>query len=104
MNYKGTLTLLILHILAQEACHGYEIAKRIRLLSDDVLDFKEGTLYPTLHKLEKEGVLAAFSEVENGRKRRYYRLTDAGRAQLAQERSNWQTFSQAVTAVLGESA
>lgn len=104
MNYKGSLTLLILHLLSQEPGHGYKIAKRIRLLSDGALDFKEGSVYPALHKLEQEGLIAAFTEVENGRERRYYRLTDAGKKQLGAERRAWQTFTQAVTAVLGEPA
>lgn len=100
MNLKGSLPLLILHILADGPSHGYSIAKRIKSTSAGVLDFKEGTLYPTLHSLEKQQLIAAFTEVENGRERRYYQLTDGGRAALDAERAQWDEYRRAVDAVL----
>ncbi len=57
MNFKGTLPTLILEALAQEPSHGYRIAQRIKERSEGILDFKEGTLYPALHKLESEGMV-----------------------------------------------
>src|SRR5580698_5731577 len=85
MNFKGTLPTLILQALAEEPSHGYRIAQRIKARSKGVLDFKEGTLYPALHKLENEGLVASYEGVEQGRTRRYYRITKSGRAALTQD-------------------
>lgn len=100
IHLKGSLSLLILHVLSEEDHHGYRIAKRIKDLSEGVLDFKEGTLYPTLHQLEKQGYITAYEMVEAGRKRRYYRLTDTGQGALAAQHAEWQQFAQAVNRVL----
>lgn len=102
MNFKGTLPTLILEAVEQESSHGYRIAQRIKERSKGVLDFKEGTLYPALHKLENEGLVASSEEVENGRPRRYYRITKPGRAILAKDRAEWRKLSRAVTLILGE--
>src|SRR5271168_1146449 len=100
MNFKGTLPTLILEALLREPSHGYRIAQRIKERSQGVLDFKEGTLYPALHKLENEGSVASFEEVENGRPRRYYRITKSGRAMLEKDRAEWRELSRAVTTIL----
>jgi PadR family transcriptional regulator len=102
MNFKGTLPALILESLAHGPSHGYRIAQRIKTRSQGVLDFKEGTLYPALHKLENEGMIESFEDVENGRTRRYYRITRTGKAALAKDRAEWRELSRAVTAILGE--
>ena len=102
MNFKGTLPTLILEALAQEPSHGYRIAQRIKERSRGVLDFKEGTLYPALHKLESEGLVESYEGVENGRTRRYYRITKSGKGTLAKDRAEWRELSQAVTMILGE--
>ena len=102
MNLRGTLPTLILEALAQQPDHGYSIAQRIKERSRGVLDFKEGTLYPALHKLEQEGRVQSTEQVENGRTRRYYRITPAGRKALAQDRAEWRTLSRAVTLILKE--
>lgn len=103
MQFKGSLPLLILHVLAEGPRHGYAIAGAIRQRSDDVLAFREGTLYPTLHGLEQRGLIAGAEEIgPDGRLRRSYQLTEAGRAALAQERAEWVRYSRAVAAVLGE--
>lgn len=102
MNLKGTLPTLILEALARRPNHGYAIAQRIKERSSGVLDFREGTLYPALHKLENESLIESFEEVENGRTRRSYRITRAGRAVLARDRAEWRSVAQAVTAILGE--
>ena len=104
MNLKGSLPLLILHNLSLEPSHGYRIAKQIRVQSDGVLDFKEGTLYPTLHNLEKQGLVASYNDMENGRSRRYYQLTDAGKAELARQRQEWAVYAGAVDVILGRSS
>jgi PadR family transcriptional regulator PadR len=102
MNIKGSLPLLILNALSQGPSHGYQIAKDIRIKSAGVLDFKEGTLYPTLHKLEKQGLIESYEELEKGRTRRYYRLTPDGSVALERELAEWEQFTQAVKLVLGE--
>lgn len=102
MNLKGTLPTLILEVLAHEPSHGYRIAQKIKQRSDGLLDFKEGTLYPALHKLENEGTVESYESVENGRPRRYYRLTPAGRKVLNRDRAEWLQLSRAVSTILGE--
>jgi PadR family transcriptional regulator PadR len=102
MNFKGTLPTLILESLAQEPDHGYRIAQKIKERSQGVLDFKEGTLYPALHKLESEGMVESYESVENGRSRRHYRITRAGRGMLAKDRAEWRELSRAVGSILGE--
>jgi transcriptional regulator len=100
MNFKGTLPTLILEALVREPSHGYRIAQSIKERSEGVLNFKEGTLYPALHKLENEGLVDSCEEVENGRSRRYYRITKSGRAMLAKDRAEWRELSRAVSVIL----
>ncbi len=100
MNLKGSLPLLVLHTLAQGSNHGYQIAKHIREHSAGVLDFKEGTLYPTLHGMEQQGLIEAYDAELDGRKRRFYRLTDSGRSALRAELDEWTRYSAAVNQVL----
>ena len=102
MNFKGTLPTLILEALAHEPTHGYRIAQQIKERSRGVLDFKEGTLYPALHKLENEGLVESYEGMEKGRPRRYYRITKDGRKVLSRDRAEWRQLSHAVTALLGE--
>ena len=102
MNFKGTLPTLILDSLVHEPRHGYGIAQGIKDRSQGVLDFKEGTLYPALHKLENEGLVESYEDVENGRPRRCYRITKSGRASLVKDRAQWRELSKAVTMILGE--
>jgi transcriptional regulator len=102
MNFRGTLPTLILEALEQEPSHGYRIAQRIKERSRGVLDFKEGTLYPALHKLDQEGLVESFEGVEKGRPRRYYRITESGRGMLAKDRAEWRKLSRAVTLILRE--
>lgn len=104
MNIKGSLSLLILHLLSQQPGHGYGIAKQIRRQSRGVLDFAEGTLYPTLHNMEKQGLIEAFEQEEKGRTRRYYRLTSQGQAALARERTEWKQVSTSINHILGEAS
>lgn len=104
MNIKGSLPLLILHILSARPNHGYEIAKQISAYSDGLLDFKGGTLYPTLHTLEQEGLVESYTQEENGRLRRYYCLKDAGRKALSQETEEWTQFVKAVNRILESGA
>jgi transcriptional regulator len=104
MNIKGSLPLLILHILSVKPNHGYEIAKLISAHTEGILDFKGGTLYPTLHTLEQEGLIESYTQEENGRLRRYYTLKDAGRQALSQEMVEWARFVKAVNQILESGA
>lgn len=100
INMKGSLPLLILHVLSAGQNHGYQIAKQIKEESEGVLDFKEGTLYPTLHSLEKQNLIESDVQWVNGRKRRYYRITDSGCRALADQTQEWAQFAGAVDRVL----
>ena len=101
MNFKGTLPTLILESLAQGPSHGYAIAQSIKSRSKGILDFKEGTPYPALHKLESAGHVQSYEGSENNRPRRYYRITKSGRSVLSKDRAEWRAISQAVTVILG---
>ena len=100
MNLKGTLPVLILQVVSQGERHGYAIAKEIKQRSQDVLNFQEGVLYPTLHTLEAEGLLTSTRRKENNRPRRYYTLTENGHTALAKEREAWENVSHAVNLIL----
>ena len=98
---QGTLDVLILQTLAPGPAHGHTIAHAIERRSEDVLQVEHGSLYPALHRLEDRGWIASFwGTSENNRKARYYRLTAAGRKQLAVETSQWDRFVAAVNRVL----
>ena len=102
MNLKGTLPTLILEALEREPSHGYRIAQQIKSRSKGVLDFKEGTLYPALHKLEIDGLVQSYEELQAGRVRRSYRITEQGRRALAKDRETWREVSKAVSLILEE--
>ena len=98
---KGTLDVLILKSVVRGPRHGYAIAEAIQQTSDEVLRVEEGALYPALHRLELRGLLKAEWGVSgNNRRAKFYRLTAAGRRRLAEDMSNWQRLSLAVTQVL----
>ena len=99
---QGTLALMVLKTLdVLGPQHGWGIARRIEQISGDLLDVNQGTLYPLLLKLEHEGSIASqWGASENNRRARYYRLTPAGRKQLAQEEESWRRLTHAVGLVL----
>jgi transcriptional regulator len=98
---QGTLDLLILKVVALGPIHGYGIAQRLRQISKEVLQVQQGSLYPALHRLEKRGWLqASWGESGNGRQARFYKLSAAGRKQLAKQETTWQRLSQAIALVL----
>ena len=98
---QGTLDVLILKSLATERRHGWAIAKRIEAASGDVLQIKQGSLYPALHRLESQGLLRAeWGENETGREAKFYSLTKAGRAQLEVELTQWERLSAAIRLTL----
>lgn len=100
MNFKGALPVLVLKVLSSGPKHGYRIAQEIKGTSKGVLDFKEGSLYPTLHAQENKGLIESFEKTEKGRIRRYYRLTDVGLRALEKESEAWRRISFAIDTVL----
>jgi transcriptional regulator len=98
---QGTLDLLILQTLMPAPAHGHTIAYAIEHRSQDVLQVEHGSLYPALHRLEDRGWVASFwGTSENSRRARYYRLTPAGRKQLAQQTGRWEELVCAINRVL----
>ena len=98
---QGTLDLLILKALAAEPMHGWAIAKRIRMLSNDVLAVQQGSLYPALHPLEQQRwVSAKWGVSEQNRRAKFYALTRAGRKQLGLESALWERLARAITLVV----
>lgn len=96
--------LLVLSLLAGEDMYGYQMIVELARRSDHTFEMKEGTLYPVLHGLEKEGLVEAYQqEAPTGRMRKYYHLTRKGGAALKAEAEAWQTYSGAVNAVLQSS-
>ena len=99
----GTLDLLVLRVLASEPQHGYGIAQRLKLVSRDVLDVGESSLYPALQRLLLNGDAdAEWAPSENNRRARYYRLTRAGRRRLAAEQAAYERMTTAIGRVLSE--
>ena len=98
---QGTLDLLILKTIALEPMHGWAIAKRIRQVSQDVLQVTQGSLYPALHRLEQQGWIASeWRETETGREAKFYSLTRLGRKQLEAEREHWDRLAGAVHLIM----
>jgi PadR family transcriptional regulator PadR len=98
---QGTLDLLILRTLLAGPAHGHAIAKHIQQTSQDLLQVETGSLYPALHRLEAKGWITPSWELsEKGKRARFYRLSPAGRKQLAAERSKWDAFARAMGLIL----
>jgi len=98
---QGTLDMLILRTLLFGPAHGHQIAKHIQRTTEDVLQVEHGSLYPALHRLERKGWLASKWEVrEQKRELKYYRLTAAGRKQLAKEELKWKALAGAIARVM----
>src|SRR2546430_16101961 len=94
---KGTLALLILSLLSRRAMYGYEIAATVHRDTDGAFTWREGSLYPSLHKMEQAGLIVGeWEEKETGRKRRYYHITAAGREALANKLRSWTDLCHAV--------
>jgi transcriptional regulator len=98
---QGTLDLIILQTLRMGAAHGYAISHAINAGSGDAFKVETGSLYPALHRLEKQGWVAAeWRTSENNQRAKYYKLTPAGRKQLASERSRWTQFVEAMASLM----
>ncbi len=98
---NGQLDVLVLATLADEPGHGYVILQRLRDRSSGAFELAEGTLYPALHRLERDGLLSSSWSAQSGRRRRVYEITRHGRTALTNRRRDWNLFASAVEAVLG---
>jgi PadR family transcriptional regulator PadR len=98
---NGQLDPLLLATIAQAPAHGYAILQRLKQRSSGAFDLAEGTIYPALHRLERDGLLTSSWSIDSGRRRRVYTLTRAGRSALTERRRDWAQFARAVEAVLG---
>jgi transcriptional regulator len=98
---QGTLDLLVLKTLATAPMHGYAIVQRIRQCSNEALVVEEGSLYPSLYRMEERGWISAeWGKSENNRRAKFYSLTRAGRRQLGEEMAIWERVHRAITLVL----
>jgi PadR family transcriptional regulator PadR len=98
---QGTLDLLLLKILALGPMHGWAVSQRLKQISENVLTVSDGSLYPSLHKLEQEGwITAEWKTSELGRRAKFYSLTRLGRRHLEKEASNWERLSAAISHVV----
>lgn len=99
---KGSTSLILLQLLAEKEMYGYELVKEMEKRSDYSLQVKEGTLYPALHKLEKQEYVKSFwKESEKGPARKYYQITDTGKNILEQKTNEWRNFVQTIDKVIG---
>lgn len=98
---KGSTGTMVLGLLAEEDMYGYRIIREIEDRSQSVFRMSEGSLYPILHSMEKDGLLESYRKVsEIGKERKYYRITAKGRLQLSAKLEEWTLFSDSVTHVL----
>ena len=98
---QGTLDLLILRTLARGPMHGWGVSLQIQQVSQDVLQVNQGSLYPALQRLERQGwITADWGVSETNRRARFYRLTAAGKRRLEQERADWERLSAAISLVM----
>ena len=99
---QGTLDMLVLKALSLGPLHGYGIGQRIRQMSNDVLRVEEGSLYPALYRIERQGWISSdWGVSENNMRARFYKLTRAGRKQLEVESEHWERLAGAVSRVMG---
>ncbi len=98
---KGTTEVMVLKLLGTEPMYGYGMIKKFEIISNGTFKFKEGTLYPILHALEKKGYINSYWDNPDGRKRKYYKITPNGLKQLKEKESEWLEFSQALNGILG---
>ncbi|MFH0769019.1 MAG: PadR family transcriptional regulator [Chloroflexota bacterium] len=98
---KSNIDSLLLSLIGQQPMYGYHILKELESRSQGYFKFKEGTLYPALHRLEKAGlVVGKWQMLPSGRQRRYYYITDKGQRLLATKRSQWQDFAAAMNLII----
>ncbi len=97
---RGSLDLMVLSILASESQYGYLIQKRLNLATDGAVKLSAGTLYPILHRLEADRLIRSRWETSNGRRRKWYVITAAGRKRMQKQASQWQRYADCVTSLI----
>ncbi|MGZ8470652.1 MAG: PadR family transcriptional regulator [Gemmatirosa sp.] len=98
---RGSLDLLVLKTLSLQPMHGWGIGQRVQQISEGVLEVNQGSLYPALQRLEKEGLVTSdWGTTDNNRRARYYQITGAGRRVLGEELESWRRFAAGLEAVL----
>lgn len=99
---KGSTSILILSLLENEDMYGYQITQSLREKSKNVFDLKEGTLYPMLHGLENEKAVESYwFDADNGKRRKYYKITSYGMKLLKQKKAEWTLYTDSVNSVIG---
>lgn len=99
---KGSTSILILSLLDKEDMYGYQITQQLKTTTENVFELKEGTLYPMLHSLENARAIESFWLVaDNGKRRKYYKITKSGKKLLKDKKVEWQTYTKAVNSVIG---
>lgn len=99
---KGSTSILILSLLDKEDMYGYQITHELKALSENVFELKEGTLYPMLHSLENEEAIESYwFDAENGKRRKYYRITKIGKMLLEDKKAEWKLYTKAINSVIG---
>ena len=102
---SGTLDMMVLDVVSHAPSYGYEIAQTVMDRSAGTFELKEGSLYPALHRLERQRLVSSYwVDSDEGRRRKYYKVTAAGAKALAAKREEWQRFSAGVDGVLGGAA
>lgn len=99
-SIKSSGQLLLLSLLQTKDMYGYQIIEALRIRSENIFDLKEGTLYPLLHRLEKQGLLKSYHHTFEGRQRKYYQITKKGLKILEEEKESWEVYSDAVSKVI----
>ena len=97
---SGSLTMMLLKLLAEKDMYGYEMIDTLRKRSNNVFELKAGTLYPLLHGMEEKGFLTVYEQEFIGKVRKYYSITDAGRGLLEKKETEWKVYQAAVSNVL----
>ena len=98
---SGSSAMMVLGLLEERDMYGYQITEELAARSQNVFEMKSGTLYPLLHTLEQKGLISAYQQTENGRERRYYAITEAGKRTLSEKQEEWKQYTTAVSRVMG---
>ena len=98
---KGSTDLLVLSVLENETMYGYQMIKQLKLKSEDVFEFQEGTLYPILHTLEQKNYITSYWNTSGTKKRKYYAISKEGKKHLKDKKEEWDCFINGVNNVVG---
>jgi DNA-binding PadR family transcriptional regulator len=98
---KGSTELLVLTVLDIKPMYGYEMIKELKIKTENVFEFQEGTIYPILHKLEEKKYISSYWEDVDGKNRKYYSITKEGKKQLSSKKEEWKIFSSSINSLIG---